>query len=308
IFSGRATTSEGKLQTELALLQYRLPRLSGMGFALSRQGGGGGGGGGARRGAGESKLEYDRRYINQRIELIKEKLSHVEQRRDILTQKRKKNDVPLIALTGYTNVGKSSLLNKLTDSEIFEKDMLFATLDPTARKLELPSGQNAVLVDTVGFVSRLPHKLVEAFKSTLEQAKYADVILNVCDISSEDRDLQLEITRNVLAEIGCDMDSVITVYNKQDKEHNDLLCENGISVSAKSGRGLDALLAAIDRKLESRMAPLDITLPYSETGLINTIRENGAVTKEQYTEKGIEVVGTIDKKLAFLYSKYKNNN
>ncbi|MEG1895943.1 MAG: GTPase, partial [Oscillospiraceae bacterium] len=209
---------------------------------------------------------------------------------------------------GYTNVGKSSLLNKLTDSEIFEKDMLFATLDPTARKLEMPSGQTAILVDTVGFVSRLPHKLVEAFKSTLEQAKYADVILNVCDIASEDRDLQLEITRNVLTEIGCDMDSVITVYNKLDKEHADLLCENGVCVSAKSGVGLDALLAAIDKRLEARMVSLDITLPYSEAGLLNTLRENGVISKEEYTENGISAVGIIDKKLAFLYSKYQNNN
>ena len=184
IFSRRATTSEGKLQTELALLKYRLPRLSGVGASMSRQGGGGGGGGGARRGAGESKLELDRRYIQGRIDLIKQKLSQVEKRRDILNNQRKKNDVPVIALTGYTNVGKSSLLNALTGSEIFEKDMLFATLDPTARKLILPSGQTAILVDTVGFVSRLPHKLVEAFKSTLEQAKYADIILNVCDIAS----------------------------------------------------------------------------------------------------------------------------
>ena len=180
IFSRRATTSEGKLQTELALLKYRLPRLSGVGVSMSRQGGGGGGGGGARRGGGETKLELDRRYIQGRIDLIKQKLAQVEKRRDLLNTRRKKNDVPIVALTGYTNVGKSSLLNALTGSDIFEKDMLFATLDPTARKLVLPSGQTVILVDTVGFVSRLPHKLVEAFKSTLEQAKYADIILRIC--------------------------------------------------------------------------------------------------------------------------------
>ena len=235
IFSRRATTSEGKLQTELALLKYRLPRLSGVGVSMSRQGGGGGGGGGARRGAGESKLELDRRYIQGRIDLIKQKLSQVEKRRDILNNQRKKNDVPVIALTGYTNVGKSSLLNALTGSEIFEKDMLFATLDPTARKLILPSGQTAILVDTVGFVSRLPHKLVEAFKSTLEQAKYADIILNVCDIASDDRDLQLQITQGVLAEIGCEMENVITVYNKYDKEHDMPAPPTAVMTSAKSG-------------------------------------------------------------------------
>ena len=305
IFSRRATTSEGKLQTELALLKYRLPRLSGVGVSMSRQGGGGGGGGGARRGAGESKLELDRRYIQGRIDLIKQKLSQVEKRRDILNSQRKKNDVPIIALTGYTNVGKSSLLNALTGSEIFEKDMLFATLDPTARKLLLPSGQNAILVDTVGFVSRLPHKLVEAFKSTLEQAKYADIILNVCDIASEDRDMQLEITQGVLAEIGCEMENVITVYNKYDKEHDMPAPPTAVVTSAKSGYGLDALLEKIDYMLASRMADLDILLPYSQTGLINTIRENGRVDSEEYTADGISVKGKIDKKLLYIFNNYQ---
>lgn len=305
IFSRRATTSEGKLQTELALLKYRLPRLSGVGVSMSRQGGGGGGGGGARRGGGETKLELDRRYIQGRIDLIKQKLSQVEKRRDILNNQRKKNDVPIIALTGYTNVGKSSLLNALTGSEIFEKDMLFATLDPTARKLELPSGQTAILVDTVGFVSRLPHKLVEAFKSTLEQAKYADIILNVCDIASEDRDLQLQVTQGVLAEIGCEMENVITVYNKYDKEHDMPAPPTAVVTSAKSGYGLDALLGRIDDMLSARMAPLDLMLPYSQTGLINTIRENGRVDSEEYTAEGIAVKGKIDKKFLYIFNSYQ---
>ncbi|MBQ7006614.1 MAG: GTPase HflX, partial [Oscillospiraceae bacterium] len=295
----------GKLQTELALLRYKLPRLSGMGASLSRQGGGGAGGGGARRGAGESKLEYDRRHINQRIALIKEKLEQVEKRRDILSEKRKKNDVPVVALTGYTNVGKSSLLNKITNSEIFEKDMLFATLDPTARKFVLPSGQTAILVDTVGFVSRLPHKLVEAFKSTLKQAKYADIVLNVCDIASEDRDVQLEVTRGVLDEIGVDRENIITVYNKCDKEHVEFVTENGIRVSAKSGFGLESLMNAIDAKLADRMEVLDILLPYSQTALVNTIRENGVIHSEEYTADGVEIKGIVDKKLAYLYAPYK---
>ena len=306
IFSKRATTSEGKLQTELALLKYRLPRLGGMGVSMSRQGGGGGGGGGARRGGGETKLEYDRRYINSRIDLIKEKLAGVEKRREMLNTQRKKNDVPIIALTGYTNVGKSSLLNALTGSEIFEKDMLFATLDPTARKLLLPSGQNAILVDTVGFVSRLPHKLVEAFKSTLEQAKYADVILNVCDIASEDRDSQLQVTQDVLAEIGCDMDNVITVYNKYDKEHIEYPQKNSVATSAKQGYGLDTLLSEIDRLLAKRMEEINILLPYSQTALINTIRENGSVQSEEYTPEGIQVKGIIDKKLLYIFNSYLN--
>ena len=229
----------------------------------------------------------------------------MEKRRDLLSEKRKKNDVPVVALTGYTNVGKSSLLNKITNSEIFEKDMLFATLDPTARKFVLPSGQNAILVDTVGFVSRLPHKLVEAFKSTLKQAKYADIVLNVCDISSEDRDNQLEITRGVLDEIGVDKDNIITVYNKCDKEHQPFLMENGVRVSAKSGFGLETLLEKIDEKLSDRMEQLDILLPYSQTGLINTIRENGVVHSEEYTADGIAVKGIVDKKFAYLYKDYE---
>ncbi len=301
IFSKRATTSEGKLQTELAMLKYKLPRLSGMGASMSRQGGGGAGGGGARRGAGETKLEYDRRHINQRIALIKEKLEQVEKRRDILSEKRKKNDVPVVALTGYTNVGKSSLLNHITDSEIFEKDMLFATLDPTARKFVLPSGQSAILVDTVGFVSRLPHKLVEAFKSTLKQAKYADIVLNVCDISSNERDIQLQVTREVLAEIGVDDEKIITVYNKCDKEHHSLLSENGIMVSAKSGFGIEKLLRAIDEKLSDRVYALDIVLPYEKAGLVNTIIENGVIYSQQYTDAGIQIKGVVDKKLAYLF-------
>lgn len=306
IFSKRATTSEGKLQTELALLKYKLPRLSGMGVSMSRQGGGGAGGGGARRGAGETKLEYDRRHINQRISLIKEKLEQVEKRRDILSEKRIKNDIPVVALTGYTNVGKSSLLNNITNSEIFEKDMLFATLDPTSRKFVLPSGQSAILVDTVGFVSRLPHKLVEAFKSTLKQAKYADIVLNVCDISSEERDIQLQVTREVLDEIGVDKEKIITVYNKCDKPHESFLMENGVRVSAKSGFGLETLMAVIDEKLSDRMETLDITLPYAQTGLINTIRENGVVHSEEYAAEGIVVKGIVDRKLAYLFENYKN--
>ncbi len=295
IFSRRATTSEGKLQTELALLKYRLPRLTGVGVSMSRQGGGG----------GETKLELDRRYIQGRIDLIKQKLAQVEKRRDILNNQRKKNDVPIIALTGYTNVGKSSLLNAMTGSDIFEKDMLFATLDPTARKLLLPSGQNAILVDTVGFVSRLPHKLVEAFKSTLEQAKYADIILNVCDIASEDRDLQLEITQGVLAEIGCEMENVITVYNKYDKEHDMPAPPYAVVTSAKSGYGLDTLLARIDDLLARRMADLDLLLPYSQTGLLNIIRENGRIDSEDYTAEGIAVKGKVDKKFLYIFTSYQ---
>ena len=183
IFASRAVTNEGKLQTELATLQNRLPRLAGLGASLSRQGGGGGGGAGARRGAGESKLEYDRRHVRRRIDALRERLEELERRRAETRKSREKSGVPVVALVGYTNVGKSSLLNRLCGAQVLEADMLFATLDPTVRRLTLPSGLACVAVDTVGFVSRLPHKLVQAFKSTLEEAAFADVILKVCDAS-----------------------------------------------------------------------------------------------------------------------------
>ncbi len=303
IFSMRRTTNEGKLQTELATLKYRLPRLTGLGTSLSRQGGGGGGGGGARRGAGESKLEYDRRYINGRIELIKQRLEQMEKRRGTVNRARQKNEVPVVALTGYTNVGKSSLLNALTGSEILEKDMLFATLDPTARKLVLPSGQTVILVDTVGFVSRLPHNLVEAFKSTLEQAKYADVILCVCDCSSEDCLSQIQVTRQVLSDIGCDLENMITVYNKRDRI-DPVFHRDGLYTSTKTGEGLDLLLVAIDNALSANMLDLDAVLPYSETGLLNVAREFGRIDLEEYAPEGVRVKGKVDRKVFWRFRSY----
>ena len=194
IFRSRAVTNEGKLQTELALLRYRLPRLQGMGEALSRQGGGGGGGGGARRGAGETKLELDRRHVHARIDALAEKLTEMEKRRGESRKARAKTGMPVVSLVGYTNVGKSSLMNALCGPSVAEADMLFATLDPTSRKLVLPSGMAVLLVDTVGFVSRLPHNLVEAFKSTLEEAAWSDVIVRVADAGDEQREEQLSVT------------------------------------------------------------------------------------------------------------------
>ncbi len=304
IFSNRATTSEGKLQTELALLKYRLPRLRGIGASMSRQGGGAGGAAGARRGGGETKLELNQRHIQNRISLIKEKLLEVEKRREMINTQRKKNDVPIIALTGYTNVGKSSLLNKLTNSDILEKDMLFATLDPTARKLMLPSGQNCIIVDTVGFISRLPHKLIEAFKSTLEQAKHADVILNVCDIASEDRDEQLLITQKTLDEIGCVSENIITVYNKCDIPHEELFIENSIKTSTRTGEGLDRLLEIIDEKLSDRIIEFTVNLPYDKANLASTIRLNGHIYEEVYNADCITIKGNIDKKLFYMLEMY----
>ena len=203
IFRSRAVTNEGKLQTELALLRYRLPRLQGMGESLSRQGGGGGGGGGARRGAGETKLELDRRHVHARIDALAEKLAEMEKRRGESRKARAKTGMPVVSLVGYTNVGKSSLMNALCGPSVAEADMLFATLDPTSRKLVLPSGMAVLLVDTVGFVSRLPHNLVEAFKSTLEEAAWSDVIVRVADAGDDQREEQLAVTDEVLDGLDC---------------------------------------------------------------------------------------------------------
>lgn len=294
IFANRAITNEGKLQTELAQLKYRLPRLSGLGESLSRQGGGGGGGGGARRGAGESKLEYDRRHIRHRIEVLQERLQEVERRRAETRKSREKSGVPVIALVGYTNVGKSSLLNRLCGAQVLEANMLFATLDATTRKLTLPSGLACVAVDTVGFVSRLPHGLVEAFKSTLEEASYADVILKVCDIADPQASEQLHVTDEVLSQIGCDDIPQIIVYNKCDEAQKVSLFDTAaIRTSAKTGEGLDMLLKMLDQALASRVRKIEVLLPYDKIGVATPMREDGTVIKEEYREEGVYLEGII---------------
>lgn len=302
IFAARAVTNEGKLQTELATLQYRLPRLSGLGASLSRQGGGGAGGGGARRGAGESKLEYDRRHLRRRIDLIREKLNEIEQRRNQTRRSRSRNAVPVIALVGYTNVGKSSLLNRICGAEVESKDMLFATLDPTARKMTLPSGQNVVFVDTVGFVSRLPHSLVEAFKSTLEEAKYADIILKVADASDPLREEQLRVTDEVLHEIGADENDATVLYNKCDKLH--LATAGGLSVSAETGEGISELLDFLDRKLADRVRPVELLLPYDKLSLLSELRSGGSISAEEYREDGVYVKALADRRSLHLFLPY----
>lgn len=290
IFSSRATTNEGKLQTELATLRYRLPRLTGLGQSLSRQGGGGGGGGGARRGAGESKLEYDRRHLRRRIDALSQRLKELEARRGENRRARQKSGVPVISLVGYTNVGKSSLLNRLCGADVLEADMLFATLDPTARKLTLPSGLTVVAVDTVGFVSRLPHHLVDAFKSTLEETAYSDVIVKVADASDPQREEQLAVTDEVLEQLGCAGIPQITVYNKCDK--GALSFTPGVLLtSARTGLGLNALLEELDRQLSSRMRPVKLLLPYDQLGLAAPLRQRGSVTVEEYRPEGVYLEG-----------------
>ena len=293
IFRSRAATNEGKLQTELALLRYQLPRLQGLGKSLSRQGGGGGGGGGARRGAGETKLELDRRHIDRRIEHLEGKLKELEKRRGETRRARRKNNVPVVALVGYTNVGKSSLMNALCGAEIFEADMLFATLDPTARKLTLPSGLTVILVDTVGFVSRLPHHLVEAFKSTLEEAAYADVIIKVADAADGEAMAQLAVTDEVLDSLDCGDIPQLVVYNKCDLEGAVSFDPAVLLTSAKTGRGLPELLARLDEVLAHRVRTIEVLLPYDTLSLAELMRSRGSIAEEEYRPEGLYCRGTV---------------
>ena len=293
IFRSRAATNEGKLQTELALLRYQLPRLQGLGESLSRQGGGGGGGGGARRGAGETKLELDRRHIDRRIEHLEGKLKELEKRRGETRRARRKNNVPVVALVGYTNVGKSSLMNALCGAEIFEADMLFATLDPTARKLTLPSGLTVILVDTVGFVSRLPHHLVEAFKSTLEEAAYADVIIKVADAADGEAMAQLAVTDEVLDSLDCGDIPQLVVYNKCDLEGAVSFDPAVLLTSAKTGRGLPELLARLDEVLAHRVRTIEVLLPYDTLSLAELMRSRGSIAEEEYRPEGLYCRGTV---------------
>ena len=293
IFRSRAATNEGKLQTELALLRYQLPRLQGLGESLSRQGGGGGGGGGARRGAGETKLELDRRHIDRRLEHLEGKLKELEKRRGETRRARRKNNVPVVALVGYTNVGKSSLMNALCGAEIFEADMLFATLDPTARKLTLPSGLTVILVDTVGFVSRLPHHLVEAFKSTLEEAAYADVIIKVADAADGEAMTQLAVTDEVLDSLNCGDIPQLVVYNKCDLEGAVSFDPAVLLTSAKTGRGLPELLARLDEVLAHRVRTIEVLLPYDTLSLAELMRSRGSIAEEEYRPEGLYCRGTV---------------
>lgn len=293
IFRARATTNEGKLQTELATLRYQLPRLQGLGESLSRQGGGGGGGGGARRGAGETKTELDRRHLHHRIEHLEGRLKELEKRRGETRRSRRKNNVPVIALVGYTNVGKSSLMNALCGAEIFEADMLFATLDPTARKLVLPSGLTVILVDTVGFVSRLPHHLVDAFKSTLEEAAFADVILKVADASDPQAMEQLAVTDEVLDSLQCGDIPQLVLYNKCDRPGAVAFDPSVLLTSAKTGRGLPELLARLDEVLAHRVRSIEVLLPYDKLALADILRSRGSVAEEEYRENGVYYRGTV---------------
>ncbi len=284
IFAQRARSREGKIQVELAQLQYALPRLFGQGKSLSRLGGGIG-----TRGPGETKLESDRRHIRRRIFALKEELRQIEKRRDALRTRRKKDGVITVAIVGYTNAGKSTLLNTLTEAGVLAQDKLFATLDPTARKLTLPNGQAVMLVDTVGLVRRLPHQLVEAFKSTLEEAKAADLLLNVCDASDASCAEHLEVTERLLADLGCAHTPVITVMNKCDRVpelYTLPTLGNTVHISAATGAGISELLSAMEQALCLTVARVSVLVPFSEGHILALIREHGQVLSEEYLPEG----------------------
>ena len=292
---------EGKLQVELAQLKYMLPRLTGKGVEMSRLGGGIG-----TRGPGETKIETDRRHIRRRMETLREELAEVEKHRAMLRRRREKDGVITCAIVGYTNAGKSTLMNTLTDAGVLAQDKLFATLDPTSRALRLPSGVSVMLIDTVGLVRRLPHHLVEAFRSTLEEAAQSDVIINLCDASSEEARVHLQVTRDLLDSLGCGDTPVLTVLNKCDLLDDYFQAQDFnsyIKISAKTGEGIDRLLQAIDDNLPVRMRRVKLLVPFNKAGLISSIRDSGTLIHEEYTAGGVAVEAVVDE---ILYAKVKD--
>ena len=298
IFAGRAKTAEGKIQVELAQLRYRSSRLIGM-KNLSRQGGGIG-----TRGPGEKKLEVDRRLIRDRISQLKAEVKDMEAHRNVTRAKRSQNPVLVAAIVGYTNAGKSTLLNTLTDAKVLEEDKLFATLDPTTRNYKLPDGQEILLTDTVGFIRKLPHNLVEAFKSTLEEAKYADYIIHVVDESNPQAEMQMHIVYETLKELGALGKKTITLFNKQDRVSGeslrDLRADHTLKISARTGEGLGEFKQLLSEILAEGQIYMERLFPYSEAGQIQLIREYGQLLSEEYTEGGIAVKARVPREI---YSK-----
>ncbi|MFV0363140.1 MAG: GTPase HflX [Suipraeoptans sp.] len=298
IFANRASTNEGKIQVELAQLKYTQSRLIGKGKQMSRLGGGIG-----TRGPGEKKLEQDRRLIKTRISQLGRELKEVKRHREVTREGRNRNKLPVIAIVGYTNAGKSTLLNKLTGADIYAQDQLFATLDPTTRSLTLESGQEILLTDTVGFIRKLPHHLIEAFKSTLEEAKYADIILHVVDTSSYEADIQMYTVYETLTSLGVTGKTIITAFNKQDlldekQVIRDFKADYRVDISAKSGEGLENLKQVMEQVLRDRKIYIEEIYSYNEAGKIATIRKYGELISEEYTDSGIEVKAYIPKEIA----------
>ncbi len=297
IFAARATTSEGKIQVELAQLKYRLSRLTGLGRSMSRLGGGIG-----TRGPGEKKLEMDRRLIKDRIAQLNRELKEVRKHREITRAQREKKQVPVAAIVGYTNAGKSTLLNHLTDADVLEEDKLFATLDPTTRVLTLPGRQEILLTDTVGFIRKLPHHLIEAFRSTLEEAKYADYILHVVDASNPQREKQMHIVYETLYNLDIQGKTIITLFNKQDKVTDeeplrDFKADYTLPIAAKSGQGFAELEELLCKLLRDNKILLERVIPYDKAGVIQQIRKQGELLAEEYQADGIYVKAYVPMEL-----------
>ncbi len=303
IFAQRAISKEGKIQVELAQLRYSLPRLSGMGTAMSRLGAGIG-----TRGPGETKLETDRRHIHRRIHSLEEELREIQAHRDLQRSRREKDNVVVAALVGYTNAGKSTILNYLTQSDVLAKNMLFATLDPTVRKLPLPDDRNAVIVDTVGFIRKLPHHLIEAFKSTLDEAVLADVLIHVIDSSNPEMHSQMRVVDELIQSLGCKAQRIIAVFNKSDiapvlsprPEGN---YTDFVSVSAKSGEGMEELTELLHDALPGKKVQIDVLIPYSDSKIAALLHEDEVILSESYEAEGTKMTLLAD---AALYSKLRN--
>ena len=297
IFASRARTREGKIQVELAQLRYRAARLIGLRNSLSRLGGGIG-----TRGPGEKKLEIDRRLIHDRISVLKAELEDVKRHREVQRKQREGSGTLTLAIVGYTNAGKSTLLNKLTQAGILAEDKLFATLDPTTRALTLPGGEKVLLTDTVGFIRKLPHHLIDAFKSTLEEAKYSDVILHVVDCSNPQMDMQMHVVYETLRQLEVQGKDIVTVFNKIDRMDADVTCRDPkadfrVKIPAKTGEGLDELLETIENILRSRRIYLEKIFGYAEAGKIQKIRAKGQLLSEEYTDEGIHVKAYVPAEL-----------
>lgn len=295
IFASRATTREGKIQVELAQLKYRSSRLIGMRSSLSRLGGGIG-----TRGPGEKKLEIDRRIIRDRISQLQKELEDVKQHREVMRKQRMIGNLPIVSIVGYTNAGKSTLLNKLTDAGVLEEDKLFATLDPTSRNYKLSNGQEVIVTDTVGFIRKLPHHLINAFRSTLEEAKYADIILHVVDISNPQADNHILTVYDTLSSLGVVDKPIISAFNKIDKVDSipiikDFKADKIIHIAAKKAIGFDDLSTSLEETINNFRNYIEKTIPYTDAGLLNKIRKYGTILEEDYREDGIFVRAYVEK-------------